>query len=114
MAALGEIQGKLSAACAAFLHRSDAGSTFGRAGVIRGNLTPECAAAVRAVVEALGKKAGPEDDRTERKRFHDALQLACASQPRVCHHPGRAASTLKRSMDLYGMVRIPWRYIDGV
>jgi hypothetical protein len=41
--------------------------------VIRGNLTPECAAAVRAV---LGKKAGPEDDRTEGKRFHDALQLA--------------------------------------
>ena len=32
------------------------GTTFGGAGVIRGNLTPECAAAVRAVVEALGKK----------------------------------------------------------
>jgi len=31
---------------------------------------------VRAVLEALGKKAGPEDDRTEGKRFHDALQLA--------------------------------------
>ena len=55
-----------------------AGTTFGGAGVIRGNLTPGCAAAVRAVLEALGKKAGPEDDRTEGKRFHDALQLACA------------------------------------
>jgi hypothetical protein len=33
--------------------------------VIRGDLTPECATAVRAVLEALGKKAGPEDDRTE-------------------------------------------------
>jgi hypothetical protein len=53
-------------------------------GVIRGDLTPECEAAVRAVLEALGKKAGPEDDRTEGQRFHDALQLACASQPRVC------------------------------
>jgi hypothetical protein len=53
-----------------------AGTTFGGAGVIRGNLTPECAAAVRAVLEALGKKAGPEDDRSEGKRFHDALQLA--------------------------------------
>ena len=52
-------------------------TTFGGAGVIHGNLTPECAAAVRAVLEALGKKAGPEDDRTEDKRFHDALQLAC-------------------------------------
>jgi hypothetical protein len=60
------------------------GTTFGGAAVIRGNLTPECAAAVRAVTEALGKKAGPEDDRTEGKRFHDALQLACAPQPRVC------------------------------
>ena len=36
-----------------------AGTTFGGAGVIRGNLTPECAAAVQAVLEALGKKAGP-------------------------------------------------------
>ena len=35
-----------------------AATTFGGAGVIRGNLTPECAAAVQAVLEALGKKAG--------------------------------------------------------
>ena len=41
------------------------GTTFGGAGVIRGNLTPECAAAVQAVLEALGKKAGSEDTRTE-------------------------------------------------
>jgi hypothetical protein len=60
------------------------GTTFDGAGVIGGNLTPECAAAVRAVPEALGKKAGPEDDLTEEKRFHDALQLACARLPRVC------------------------------
>jgi hypothetical protein len=42
---------------------------------------------VRAVVEALGKKAGPEDDRTEGKRFHDALQLACAPLPCACRCP---------------------------
>jgi hypothetical protein len=52
------------------------GVTFGGAAVIRGDLTPECATAVRAVLEALGKKSGPEDDRTEPQRFHDALQLA--------------------------------------
>ena len=46
--------------------------------MIRGDLTSECAAVVRAVLDALGKKAGPEDDRTERQRFHDALRLACA------------------------------------
>ena len=54
-----------------------AGTTFGGAGVIRGNLTPECAAAVQAVLEALGKKAGAEDTRTEGQRFHDALQAGC-------------------------------------
>jgi hypothetical protein len=60
-----------------------AGTTFGGAGLIRGNLTPECAAAVRAVLEALGKKAGPEDDRTQGKRFHYALQLALQVLPRA-------------------------------
>ena len=54
-----------------------AATTFGGAGVIRGNLTPECAAAVQAVLEALGKKAGSEDTRTEGQRFHDALQAGC-------------------------------------
>ena len=53
------------------------GTTFGGAGVIRGNLTPECAAAVQAVLEALGKKAGTEDTRTEGQRFHDALLAGC-------------------------------------
>jgi hypothetical protein len=53
------------------------GSTFGGAGTIRGNLTPECGAAVQAVLEALGKRAGPEDTRSEAQRFHDALQQGC-------------------------------------
>ena len=53
------------------------GTTFQGAGVIRGNLTPECAAAVQAVLEALGKKAGLEDVRTEGQRFHDALLQGC-------------------------------------
>ena len=66
------------------------GTTFGGAAVIRGNLTPECATAVRAVLEALGKKHGPEDDRTEGKRFHDALQLACALLLRARLVPDRA------------------------
>src|ERR1700744_64284 len=69
-----------------------AGTTFGGAGVIRGNLTPECATAVRAVLEALGKKAGPEDDRTEGKRFHDALQLACELLLRAKLVPDRAGA----------------------
>jgi hypothetical protein len=59
------------------------GTTFGEAGVIRGDLTPGCAAAVTAVLEAFGKKAGPEDDRTQAQRFHDGLQQACTPQPRI-------------------------------
>ena len=68
------------------------GVTFGGAAVLRGNLTPECAAAVRAVLEALGKKAGPEDDRSEAQRFHDALQLACALLLRARLVPDRAGA----------------------
>src|ERR1700761_4559080 len=68
------------------------GTTFGGAAVIRGNLTPECATTVRAVLEALGKKAGPEDDRTEGKRFHDALQLACELLMRAKFVPDRAGA----------------------
>jgi hypothetical protein len=51
--------------------------TFGGAGAIRGDLTPECTAAVTAVFDALGKKRGAEDHRTRSQRFHDALQEAC-------------------------------------
>ena len=51
--------------------------TFGGVGAIRGDLTPECTAAVTAVVDALGKKRGAEDHRTRPQRFHDALQEAC-------------------------------------
>ena len=68
------------------------GVTFGGAAVLRGNLTPECSAAVRAVLEALGKRAGPEDDRTEPQRFHDALQLACALLLRARLVPDRAGA----------------------
>jgi hypothetical protein len=50
------------------------GNTFYGAGVIRGNLTPECAAAVQAGAGSLGKKAGAEGVRTEGQRFHDALR----------------------------------------
>ena len=49
-------------------------TTMDGAGRLIGDLTPECAAAVTAVLQALGKKRGPEDDRTAGQRFHDALQ----------------------------------------
>ncbi len=42
-----------------------------------GDLTPQAAAALRAMLDALGAKAGPEDDRTQPQRDHDALEEAC-------------------------------------
>ncbi len=51
-------------------------TTFQGAGVLCGDLTPECAAVVAAVLEALSAPAGAEDDRTREQRYHDALQEA--------------------------------------
>jgi hypothetical protein len=68
------------------------GLTFGGAGVIRGDLTPECAAAVTAVMQALGKRRGPQDDRNEGQRFHDALAEACHLLLRARLVPGRAGA----------------------
>ena len=67
-------------------------STFRGAGTIRGNLTAECAAAVQAMLDALGKKAGKEDTRTEGQRFHDALQLGCELLIRAKMVPDRAGA----------------------
>ena len=49
-------------------------TTFGGAGVLRGDLSPDLAAALGAVLESLGKRRGPEDDRSAGQRDHDALQ----------------------------------------
>src|SRR5271170_280560 len=51
-------------------------TTFGGAGVISGDLTPECAAVVTAVLEALSAPAGAEDTRSREQRYHDALEDA--------------------------------------
>ncbi|HEY5990711.1 MAG TPA: DUF222 domain-containing protein, partial [Streptosporangiaceae bacterium] len=52
-------------------------TTLGGAGHLRGDLTPGCAAALTAVLDALGKRAGPEDLRSVAQRRHDALAEAC-------------------------------------
>jgi hypothetical protein len=64
--------------------------TFGGAGRLTGDLTPGCAAAVSAVLEALGKPAGPEDLRTVTQRRHDALEEACRRLIAAQMVPGRA------------------------
>jgi len=51
-------------------------TTFEGAGVITGDLTPECTAVVTAVLESLSAPAGAEDTRTREQRCHDGLQEA--------------------------------------
>src|SRR5712691_4737534 len=51
-------------------------TTFDGAGVLTGDLTPQCAAVVTAVLDALSAPAGAEDTRTHEQRYHDALQEA--------------------------------------
>jgi len=51
-------------------------TTFEGAGVLGGDLTPECAAVVTAVLDALSAPAGAGDLRTHGQRYHDALQDA--------------------------------------
>jgi len=84
------------------------GSTVDGAGTIRGDLTPECTAAVQAVLDALGKKAGPEDNRSEGQRFHDALQLGCELLIRAKMIPDRAGA------DTHVAVHIPFAWMAAL
>ena len=71
-------------------------TTFGGAGVVHGDLTPECAEAVGRVLDALSAPAGAQDDRTRDQRYHDALQeamrrlLAAGLLPERAGQPVRA------------------------
>ena len=51
-------------------------TTFEGAGVLHGDLTPECASVVGTVLDALSAPAGAEDTRSQAQRFHDGLQEA--------------------------------------
>jgi hypothetical protein len=75
-------------------------TTIDGAGRLTGDLTPECSAAVTAVLEALGKKRGPEDDRTAAQRFHDALQEGCELLIRAKMVPDRAGSDTRVDVEI--------------
>jgi hypothetical protein len=51
-------------------------TTIGGAGVIHGDLTPECAEFVQTVLDALSAPAGADDGRSHEQRYHDALAEA--------------------------------------
>ena len=71
-------------------------TTFEGAGVLGGDLTPECAAVVTAVLDALSAPAGAGDLRTHGQRYHDALGeamqrlLAAGLLPERAGQPVRA------------------------
>ena len=70
-------------------------TTLGGAGVVHGDLTPECAAAVAAVLDALAAPAGKDDDRTKDQRYHDALQEAMRRLTAAGLLPERAGQPVK-------------------
>ena len=70
-------------------------TTFDGAGVLDGDLTPECAAVVGAVLDALSVPAGAEDTRSHAQRYHDALQEAMRRLVAAGLLPERAGQPVK-------------------
>ncbi len=70
-------------------------TTFAGAGVIAGDLTPECAAVVAAVLDSLSAPAGADDTRTYEQRYHDALQDAMQRLLSAGLLPERAGQPVK-------------------
>jgi hypothetical protein len=69
-------------------------TTLAGAGRLTGDLTPACAAAVNAVLDALAGKAGPEDTRSLAQRRHDAMEEACHRLIGAGMLPGRDGQPL--------------------
>src|SRR6266568_7753221 len=70
-------------------------TTFAGAGVLTGELTPECAEVVRAVLDALSAPAGEEDTRSHGQRYHDALHEAMTRLVASGMLPERAGQPVK-------------------
>src|SRR5579863_5879819 len=93
-------------------------TTFQGAGVLTGDLTPECAAIVTTVLESLSSPAGAEDTRTREQRFHDGLQEAMRRLVASGLLPERAGQPVKvwahislaelRAMDDGSVLQTQW------
>jgi hypothetical protein len=70
-------------------------TTIYGAGVLNGDLTPECAAVVTAVLESLSAPRGAEDTRTREQRYHDALEEAMTRLVAAGLLPDRAGQPVK-------------------
>src|SRR5579871_6213404 len=76
-------------------------TTFDGAGVLHGDLTPECAAMVRSVLDALAAPQGAEDGRTRAQRYHDAMQEAMNRLLASDLLPKRAGQPVKALVHIY-------------
>jgi uncharacterized protein DUF222 len=83
-------------------------TTFQGAGVLNADLTPECAAVVGAVLDALSAPAGAEDTRTREQRYHDGLQEAMRRLAASDLLPERAGQPVKAwvHMSLADLLRL--------
>ena len=70
-------------------------TTFEGAGVLSGDLTPECASIVATVLDALSAPAGAEDTRSQAQRYHDALAEAMQRLVAAGLLPERAGQPVK-------------------
>ena len=70
-------------------------TTFQGAGVLNGDLTPDCAAVVGAVLDALSAPAGAEDTRSHAQRYHDGLHEAMRRLLAAGLLPERAGQPVK-------------------
>ena len=70
-------------------------TTFDGAGVLTGDLTPECASVVGAVLDALSAPAGAEDTRSQAQRYHDGLHEAMRRLVTAGLLPERAGQPVK-------------------
>ncbi|HEX5303014.1 MAG TPA: DUF222 domain-containing protein [Streptosporangiaceae bacterium] len=97
-------------------------TTFDGAGVIHGDLTPECASIVGQVLDALGGLAGTGDERSKEQRYHDALQEAMRRLVAAGLLPERAGQPVKALvhisladlLHLNGSAALTGEWIDGV
>ena len=76
-------------------------TTFDGAGVIHGDLTPECTAMVQAVLDALSAPQGGGDLRTRPQRYHDALSEAMKRLLASDLLPQRAGQPVKALVHIY-------------
>ena len=77
-----------------------AGADVRRPGTPEGDLTPACTAALSAVLEALGKRAGRRTLRAVGQRRHDALEEACRRLLAAGLLPGRAGQPAQIQLHL--------------